>query len=142
MQFTYITFLLPSMCQPKQHNLFKGVLNVLSTHIIDLEKRTPSALKLTMSEETTTNLYQADDRSSLSSAHSDCKRPAQGSDLWAGVDRTGFPNPNDKIQPWKENDLGPTQQYRPSRWNFLGRAWDSIMVAVEEIIDLGTGKTW
>ena len=95
-----------------------------------------------MSEEATDNLHHADDRSSLSSDRSDHKRSVQSSDFWTGVDRTGFPNKNDKVQPWKDNNLVPTQEYRPSRWNLLGRAWDSIMVAVEEIIDLGTGKTW
>ena len=131
------------MCQPKQHrSLQRGTKLLINTDFSILNTALPIARNLTMSEETTSNLYQADDRSSLSSGHSDYKRSAQGPDLWAGVDRTGFPNKNDKVQPWKENDLVPTQQYRPSRWNLLGRAWDSIMVAVEEIIDLGTGKTW
>ena len=124
------------------HSLRRNTKRLITRDFSILRIALPIARNPTMSEETTNNLYQADDRRSLSSGHSDYKRSAQGSDLWAGVDRTGFPNKNDKIQPWKESDLVPTQQYRPSRWNLLGRAWDSIMVAVEEIIDLGTGKTW
>ena len=124
------------------HSLQRVTKRIINTDFSILKIPLPIARNLTMSEETASNLYQADDRSSLSSGDSDSKRSAQGSDLWAGVDRTGFPDKNDKVQPWKENDLVPTQQYRPSRWNLLGRAWDSIMVAVEEIIDLGTGKTW
>ena len=123
------------------HSLQKGPKLLIAIDFPILRIVFPIAHNLTMAEETTRNSCQADDRSSLSSGHSDYNTSTQGSDLWASVARTGFPNKNDKVQPWKENELGPTQQYRPSRWNFLGRAWDSIMVAVEEIIDLGTGKT-
>ena len=96
-----------------------------------------------MSEDCHSKHNGVDNRSSLDSKDSGSDtKPTQHSSIWASVDRTGFPEKCDKAQPWKDNDLAPTQEYRPWRWNLIGRAWDRVMVAVDEIIDLGTGKTW
>ncbi len=66
----------------------------------------------------------------------------QNTDLWADVKREGFPEVSDKSQPWKEQHLGPIEQDITKSEGIVGWVKRSVIVAVHELIDLGTGSTW
>lgn len=83
-------------------------------------------------------------RKSSESERSNNSSPAgQEEGFWAGIGRTGYPEPCTKQQPWKETGVGPTEEKsQTGRWNILGAAWTSVVCTMEYIIDLGTGRTW
>jgi hypothetical protein len=62
----------------------------------------------------------------------------------SGVDRDGFPPAADKTQPWKALGVPEPEEeaWQPAPWNLLGRAWKTVLVTVDMILDLGTINTW
>lgn len=62
----------------------------------------------------------------------------------SGVARDGFPPTADKTQPWKALGVPEPEEedWQPAPWNIIGRAWQTVLVTVDMILDLGTINTW
>lgn len=65
-----------------------------------------------------------------------------GDDLFSSVDRSGLPNDDAKIQPWKNLDINLTEEWEPARWNIAGRAYQAILVHIGEHFTFMSGGTW
>jgi hypothetical protein len=63
-------------------------------------------------------------------------------DIFNDVDRENLPDDDGKIQPWRDMDIGLTEEWEPARWNFAGRAYKAIYVSVGEFFTFMSGGTW
>ncbi|KAJ4295249.1 hypothetical protein N0V90_007260 [Kalmusia sp. IMI 367209] len=61
--------------------------------------------------------------------------------VFSSLDRDGFPTADAKAQPWKSIEEESDEEWQPASWNVFGRAYKAVLVTVDIILDLGTGKT-
>lgn len=60
---------------------------------------------------------------------------------WGSLDRKGFPSAEERSQPWRKIIVQDAEEWEPAPWNLVGRAWRTVLIAVDYMIDLGTGET-
>ncbi|RSL51273.1 hypothetical protein CEP54_011481 [Fusarium duplospermum] len=65
-------------------------------------------------------------------------------DFFGAVDRSNFPNTEEKARPWLDLDLGWTSEWEPCRWTVrsAGKACEPIFVTVAHFYSNMTSGTW